>query len=384
LRKRLDMHQEVREAAMDTMVEQQGDYLENSVLESLRKAEVAVNKFLESNPSLMKRLDNDKHQKVREAAMDKVVEQEDLMENSMFKCLSEADIIAGNFLRSEHIPYLRGRQMSKELQSLGVNEIPELQVGDIRRAECDTYDIVSKTGVVKVDRPVDIEEFIKEPSNLEFASLESATQDRSLFVVTRSVLEMSVGLVPVHKASGVKTTAIEASLGDHHADIAADDTGDIYPLKDHLPWLALPGSKIQASEGRFNVLIKPDPPTNLTISSYYQAHNVRSPQVRHRSPQVRHRSQPASSRRPPVRQEICYYSQKSEAFPNNIQHCIPAPEHHPSSYPTHPGAPTEPPYSDHPSLSLTLSSDLCLQLPGQAKQCPQVTRGLNLKCPWLL
>ena len=137
LRKRLDMHRKLCEAAMDTVtvVEQQGDYLDNSVLESLRKAEVAVNKFLESNPSLMKRLDKDKHQKVREAAMDKVVEQEDLMENSMFKCLSEADIIAGNFLRSEHIPDLRGRQMSEELQSLGVNEIPELQVGDIRRAE---------------------------------------------------------------------------------------------------------------------------------------------------------------------------------------------------------------------------------------------------------
>jgi hypothetical protein len=169
LRKRLDKHRKVCEAAMYFMVEQQGDFLENSVLDSLRKTEVTVNKFLESNPSLMKKLC--KHQAVKEAAVDKVVEQEDLMENSAFKSLSEADIIAGNFLRSEHNPYFRGRQMSEEiiseeLQSLGVNKIPELQVDNIRRAERDTYDIVSKTSVVKVDGPVDMEEFIEEPSKL--------------------------------------------------------------------------------------------------------------------------------------------------------------------------------------------------------------------------
>jgi hypothetical protein len=42
---------------MDTVVEQRGVYLDNSVLKSLREAEVAVTKFLESNPSLQKRLD---------------------------------------------------------------------------------------------------------------------------------------------------------------------------------------------------------------------------------------------------------------------------------------------------------------------------------------
>jgi hypothetical protein len=73
LRKILDMHQKLCEAAMDTVVEQQGDYLENSVLESLREAEVAVNNFLKSNHSLKKRLG--KHQSLR-----------------------KADITAGNFL----------------------------------------------------------------------------------------------------------------------------------------------------------------------------------------------------------------------------------------------------------------------------------------------
>ena len=86
---------------MDNVVEQ-GDFMENSVLESLRKAEVAVNNFLRSNPYLMMRLG--KHQEVCEAAMD--IEQEDFTKNFGFESLRKADIMVGNFLRSDHSIWL--------------------------------------------------------------------------------------------------------------------------------------------------------------------------------------------------------------------------------------------------------------------------------------
>jgi hypothetical protein len=95
-----------------------------------------------------------KHQ--GEAAMETVVEPEYSMENSMFESLRKADITAGLFLRSEHNTYHRGRQMLEQVemisegqQSLEVlevasiyDEIPELEVG-----EQDTCDTVSRKGV---------------------------------------------------------------------------------------------------------------------------------------------------------------------------------------------------------------------------------------------
>jgi hypothetical protein len=185
----------------------QGDFMENSVLESLRKAEVAVNNFLRSNPYLMMRLG--KHQEVCEAAID--IEQEDFTKNFGFESLRKADIMVGNFLRSDHSTYGKSKQMSEnvemiseEQQLTGVykitsnaegfnmgsidNEIPEPEVFDVNPEEPDT-DTISKTVFGGMfDKPVvkgesaSREIVSQEPSNLECSGQDSSPSTPSLLV----------------------------------------------------------------------------------------------------------------------------------------------------------------------------------------------------------
>jgi hypothetical protein len=129
---------------------------------------------------LVKRLE--KHREVCKAAMDTVAvsEQGNFMKNSVVENLRKADIVVGKFLRSDHNTYHKGRQMFEEVElisevqqlvgvykitsnaegfNMGSTEIPKPKVGDVSIEELDTY-IISETGVEgSFDKQVDMGEW---------------------------------------------------------------------------------------------------------------------------------------------------------------------------------------------------------------------------------